>query len=219
MSRSGSPDTTMTSASKPGASVPIVDPILSDSAASDVALTSASEGPCPARTRATISRAFCPWAPATASVPSGIFRPAASAFLKRPGSSGTSALILLNPSGVKVLAELVAALEVVLQHQADVRIEVHAVRGHGRDGRVVGVHAVLDFVAIGREGREDGFGTLRVHERAQARDVCLAARRRELVRAKAERQAAVAGSTREDDLDQIGAGAREVPHLIAQLVR
>ena len=73
------------SASKPAASVPIVSPRFIDSAASDVAPMIASIGFWPAATRATISRAFWPCAPATASVPIGILSPAASAFLNDCG--------------------------------------------------------------------------------------------------------------------------------------
>ena len=62
--------------------------------------TSAGAWP-PSSTRATASRAFCPWAPATASVPKTIFRPSVASAIPKVSIARTRPdSIAANPSSV-----------------------------------------------------------------------------------------------------------------------
>ena len=94
------------------------------------------------------SRALWPWPPATASVPIGILMPAASAFLNTSVTSGIPACMNAKPSGGDARIEVfVVMLEVVLQHEADVRVEVDVGVFHRLDRGVIGEDAVVDLRA------------------------------------------------------------------------
>ncbi len=100
MSVSGSPSTAIRSASSPGTMAPMLPCIPSASAASEVieAIASSGDWP-PVRTRYVTSRAFCPCAPAVASVPAmSLSPPTPSARLNTSSLRGMPSSMNRNPA-------------------------------------------------------------------------------------------------------------------------
>ena len=113
--------------------------------------------------------------------------------------------------------ELRLVLDVVLEHEADVRIEVDAMIGHVRERLFVDIGAVLDLGAPGSCGRQDRIGRVGVDEGTEPDGLRFAARGAEL-HIGHRFPAAVANALGGEDLDQIGPGLFRLSHVRANFL-
>ena len=108
-------------------------------------------------------------------------------------------------------------LEIVLRHEADVRIEIDAGVGERLERLGVREPAVFDDGALGACRPQHRFGAVRVHHAAQSLRTRFAARRIDLL-LRQRRHAAVADARRREDLDQVGAFGLQLADLLADLI-
>ncbi len=109
-------------------------------------------------------------------------------------------------------------LEVVLDHEPDVRLEVGATLRHQRELRGRGARTVRHARAPRQCGGTDGGGGVRVHPGAHALRARLTARRRDL-QVGERLAAAVPDAARREDLDHVRAARLGLAHPLPDLVR